>query len=216
MIAEVRIVLPTPRPASLNGLERSTTAMSEQHKQFAALARRVSADRDRVAFTTLFDHFAPRIKAYLRRLGMDDGSAEDLAQEVMIVLWHKAHLFDPSKSSLSTWLFRVARNRRIDAVRRDRSSLLDPDDPMLQPEGDEAADDAMDAEQRDARVRAAMEDLPEEQVQLVRMAFFLGLSHSQIAEETGLPLGTVKSRIRLAFGRLRRVLEHDDRVDTDF
>ena len=190
--------------------------MSDQHKHFAALAARVSADRDRTAFTALFDHFAPRIKAYLRRLGMDNGSAEDLAQEVMIVLWHKAHLFDPSKSSLSTWLFRVARNRRIDAARRDRSALLDPEDPMLQPEENESADTAMDAEQRDDRVREAMLSLPEEQAELVRMAFFFGLSHSQIADETGLPLGTVKSRIRLAFGRLRRSLEQDDRIDTDF
>ena len=211
-----RANLPESRKCAQRGSEPSDTVMSEQHKHFAALAARVSADRDRTAFTMLFDHFAPRIKAYLRRLGMDDGSAEDLAQEVMLVLWHKAHLFDPAKSSLSTWLFRVARNRRIDAVRRDRSSLIDPDDPMLQPEEGEAVDSAMDAEQRDERVRAAMADLPEEQKELVRMAFFLGLSHSQIAEETGIALGTVKSRIRLAFGRLRRALEHDDRIDTDF
>ncbi|MEQ8400904.1 MAG: sigma-70 family RNA polymerase sigma factor [Roseitalea porphyridii] len=190
--------------------------MSEQHRHFAALAARVANDRDRLAFTELFDFFAPRIKAYLRRLGLGDEAAEDIAQEVMIVLWHKAHLFDPAKSSLSTWLFRVARNRRIDAVRRDKSGLLDPDDPMLQPAEPVLPDATMDDEQRDERVREAMADLPEEQVGLVRMAFFLGYSHSRIAEETGLPLGTVKSRIRLAFGRLRRALEQDARVDTDF
>lgn len=190
--------------------------MSEQHRHFAALAARVAGDRDRMAFTELFDFFAPRIKAYLRRLGLEDQAAEDIAQEVMIVLWHKAHLFDPAKSSLSTWLFRVARNRRIDAVRRDKSGLLDPDDPMLQPAEADLPDAAMDGEQRDERVRAALSELPEEQVGLVHMAFFLGYSHSRIAEETGLPLGTVKSRIRLAFGRLRRALEKDEKVDTDF
>ena len=190
--------------------------MSEQHRHFAALAARVAADRDRTAFTELFDFFAPRIKAYLRRLGLEDGAAEDIAQDVMIVLWHKAHLFDPSKSSLSTWLFRVARNRRIDALRRDRSGLLDPDEPMLKPVEAQPADTMMDAERRDERVRAAMADLPAEQVELVRMAFFMGYSHSQISDRTGLPLGTVKSRIRLAFGRLRRALEKDAQVDTDF
>jgi len=190
--------------------------MNEQHRHFAALAARIASDRDRMAFTELFDFFAPRLKAYLRRLGMDDGAAEDVAQEVMLVLWHKAHLFDPSKSSLSTWLFRVARNRRIDVLRRDKSGSLDAEDPMLRPSEPEAVDTVMDAQQRDARIRQAMAELPDEQVELVRMAFFLGYSHSQIADETGLPLGTVKSRIRLAFGRLRRVLESDDKVDTDF
>ncbi len=190
--------------------------MSEQHRHFAALAARVAADRDRTAFAELFDFFAPRLKAYLRRLGMDDGAAEDVAQDVLIVLWHKAHLFDPSKSSLSTWLFRVARNRRIDVLRRDKSGLLDPDEPMLQPVEPQPVDSMMDAETRDERVREAMSGLPDEQIRLVRMAFFLGYSHSQIADETGLPLGTVKSRIRLAFGRLRRALEMDAQVDTDF
>lgn len=189
---------------------------AELHKKFALLAGRVAQNRDKDAFGELFDYFAPRVKAYLRRLNLDDSAAEDLAQEVMIVLWHKAHLFDGSKSSLGTWLFRVARNRRIDVVRRDKSGLLDPDEPMLQPSGEEPADEQMDAEQRDKRVRAAMAELPEEQIELVRMAFFLGLSHSQISDQTGLPLGTVKSRIRLAFGRLRRVLEGDDLVDTEF
>ena len=188
--------------------------MSEQHRHFAALAARVASDRDRMAFTELFDFFAPRIKAYLRRLGLEDQAAEDIAQDVMIVLWHKAHLFDPAKSSLSTWLFRVARNRRIDAIRRDKSGLLDPDDPMLQPPEPTSPDATMDDEQRDERVRAALLELPEEQVDLVHMAFFLGYSHSRIADESGLPLGTVKSRIRLAFGRLRRALEKDEQVDT--
>ena len=74
----------------------------------------IAVRADRTAFAELFDFFAPRIKAYLRRLGLEDSAAEDIAQEVMIVLWHKANLFDPTKSSLSTWLFRVARNRRIE------------------------------------------------------------------------------------------------------
>lgn len=187
-----------------------------QKERFAQLAHAVAEKRDRVAFAQLFDHFAPRLNAYLRRLGMQPGEAEDLAQEVLVVLWHKAHLFDPSKSSLGTWLFRVARNRRIDVARRDKTGLLDPDEPMLQPEPVESPDKMMDGEVRDARVRDALSSLPEEQYELVRMAFFLGFSHSQIAEETGLPLGTVKSRIRLAFGRLRHVLEHDAKVDTDF
>jgi len=182
---------------------------NEMKERFVRLASAVAERRDQTAFAELFDYFAPRIKSYLLRLGMESGQAEELTQEVMIVLWHKAGLFDPVKSSLSTWLFRIARNRRIDAFRRDKSALLDADDPALQPSQPESADDIVEAEERDERVRRAMLDLPDEQAELVKQAFFLGRSHSQIAEDTGLPLGTVKSRIRLAFSRLRRSLEGD-------
>ncbi|VVT00295.1 sigma-70 family RNA polymerase sigma factor [Rhizobium sp. EC-SD404] len=187
----------------------------ELNERFARLARAVAFERDKTAFAELFDYFAPRIKSYLLRLNMQPQEAEELAQEVMIVLWHKAGLFDSTKSSLATWLFRVARNRRIDALRRDRGKDLDAEDPSLLPSAPEPPDLLMDAEQRDERVRRAMSVLPTEQLELVRLAFFIGLSHSQIAEETGLPLGTVKSRIRLAFGRLKKALEDDPRIDTD-
>ena len=116
---------------------------------------------------------------------------------------------------MSTWLFRVARNRRIDLMRRDKSDRIDPNDPIFHPAEPEPADEGMDAAQRDERVRAAMARLRPEQLELIRMAFFDGLSHSDIAERTGLPLGTVKSRIRLAFKKLKDELEADPQVDVD-
>lgn len=179
----------------------------------ADLAVLVATKRDKAAFTRLFDYFAPRINAYLRRLGLEAGPAEDLAQEVMVVLWHKAELFDPVKSSLATWLFRVARNRRIDVARKNRPDRIDPNDPFLLPEEQDPPDEEMDARLRDERVRAAMSALPPEQLELLRYAYFLGLSQSEIAERTGLPLGTVKSRTRLAFVRLRQALQADPKVD---
>lgn len=185
------------------------------HQEHGRLAARVAASRDREAFAILFDHFAPRINGYLQRLGTDPAAAEEIAQDVMTVLWQKAHLFDPDKSSLATWLFRIARNRRIDALRRDRSHLLDPEDPILRPEEETPADVRIDESRREARVRAALGDLPADQLALVRLAFFEGLTHSQIAERDRIPLGTVKSRIRLAFARLRRALEADPKVDVD-
>ena len=184
-------------------------------ERYAFLAARVAVERDREAFIELFDYFAPRINAYLQRLGMKQGAAEDLAQDVMLTLWQKAHLFDPAKSSLSTWLFRVARNRRIDALRRDRSGLIDPHDPIFVPSAPEPADTGMDAAKRDERVRLAMAELPGEQLDLVRLAFSDGLSHTEIAERTGEPLGTVKSRIRLAFARFRKAISADGEVDVD-
>lgn len=138
-----------------------------KQEEFAALARRVAEGRDRQAFVELFDHFAPRLNGYLQRLGLERGDAEDMAQEVMAVLWHKAHLFDPAKSSLATWLFRIARNRRIDVARRERSRVLDPDEPMLMPSEPEPVDHEMDARQRDERVRAALSELPADRKSVV-------------------------------------------------
>jgi RNA polymerase sigma factor (sigma-70 family) len=188
-----------------------TLSAEEQER----LVRRVAETRDRAAFADLFDHYAPRLKGYLQRLGLDVGAAEEVVQETMIVLWHKAALFDPRKSSLGTWLYRVARNRRIDLARRQATRAFDEDDPTLVPEGAEEPGSALDARRREERVRAAMAGLPDDQREAVRLAFFVGLSHSEIAERTGLPMGTVKSRLRLAFGRLRRALEEDPQVDTD-
>jgi RNA polymerase sigma-70 factor (ECF subfamily) len=125
----------------------------------------------------------------------------------MIVLWHKAGLYDPTRSSLSTWLFRIARNRRIDMQRRSVIRVIDDTDPGLQPSAQPPADVMMESEDRDAQVRKALAELPSEQQDLLRAAFFLGQSHSEIAASTGLPLGTVKSRIRLAFGKLKKQLE---------
>lgn len=177
--------------------------------QFAELTRVVATDRDQKAFAELFNYFSPRIKSYFLQLGANAEQAEDMSQDVMSVLWHKAHLFDPSKSSLSTWLFRVARNRRIDLLRRDKSAMIDVNDPIFIPPEATPADEAMEEDQRDEHVRKALALLHEKHADIIRMSFFLGLSHSQISEQSGLPLGTVKSRIRVAFQKLRENLEED-------
>lgn len=169
------------------------------------------ADRD--AFTALFDHFGPRVKAYLMRLGSDDAMAEEVTQDVMVTLWRKAALFDRSKSSAATWLFRIARNRRIDILRRRRAVNVDAQTLVIEDENLPDPNATLDEDRRQGRIREALKKLPEQQLELVQLAFFTELSHSQIAEQTGLPLGTVKSRIRLAFGRLRRILEEDSAVD---
>lgn len=186
-----------------------------QAQYFSELIVKVAVDRDKAAFVELFDHFAPRLKGYLMKQGADAAIAEEIAQDVMVTLWRKAELFDPRKSSASTWLFRVARNRRIDRLRRQKTAELDPEEPSLQPAPLPDVSEEMDARLREERVRAALAKLPEEQREVVRLAFFLGQSHSEISESTGLPLGTVKSRIRLAFGRLRQLIEADEAVDVD-
>jgi RNA polymerase sigma factor (sigma-70 family) len=183
--------------------------MSSLAQQHAALLAAVAERRDRQAFADLFDFYAPRVSGYLQRLGADRSSAEEMTQDVMVTLWRKAELFDANKSSVATWLFRIARNRRIDAGRRNRIDFLDPSDYLfdIADESNANADELIDGQFREEVLRRQMAGLPAEQLELVRLAFFDGLSHSEIAERTGLPLGTVKSRIRLAFTRLRRGLE---------
>lgn len=185
---------------------------SDHKDRFAALAQAVAERRDQLAFRELFDHFAPRLNYWLRRRGLPADEAEELVQEVMTVLWHRASLYDAGRSSLSTWLFRIARNRHIDMQRRTRNKLLDGNDPLLQPDEQPEAENAFECEERDARVREALMRIPGDQMELVRASFFLGYSHTEIATCTGLPLGTVKSRIRLAFTHLRRALETGDNL----
>jgi RNA polymerase sigma factor (sigma-70 family) len=169
---------------------------------FAGLVARI-AQGDRAAFTRLFAYYAPRVKAYLLRLGLEAAQAEEVAQEVMIAVWRKAGSFDSRQASVATWIFRIARNRRIDVFRREHRGALDPDDPFFQPQAEATPHQNVENADREARVRAAMAELPEEQRLLVREAFYQDLSHSEIADKTGVPLGTVKSRLRLAFAKLK-------------
>ena len=175
--------------------------------RLAAMLQAVACAQDRAAFADLFAHFGPRVKGYLMRLGASAAVAEDLAQEAMLTLWRKAALFDASKASVSTWVFTIARNLRIDAIRRERHPEIDPAE--LAPDEERPADDGMVRDQDDARVRVAMAGLPKEQRQVIELSFFADKPHSQIAKELGLPLGTVKSRLRLAMARIRAALGED-------
>jgi RNA polymerase sigma-70 factor (ECF subfamily) len=184
--------------------------MTEKLPEFAArmnaLLVSVGTCADRAAFVALFDHFAPRVKSYLLRLGASPALAEDLAQEAMLTLWRKAALFDPSKASASTWVFTIARNLRIDAIRRERRPEFDPNDPALVPDEEVPVDTQMARDDDDARIRAALTQLSPDQAQVVQMSFFADKPHSRIAQELGLPLGTVKSRLRLAMVKIRTVM----------
>ncbi len=184
------------------------------HAEWASLVGAVAEKGDRAAFTRLFDHYVPRLESYLMRLGTDQATAQEVSQDVMLTVWRKAALFDPTKSSVTTWLYRIARNRRIDVARRDRLDYIDPLDSAFESVADDIRiDHLMDMQQREEVLRVAMRELPEEQLSLVKLAFFESLSHNSIADRTGLPLGTVKSRIRLAFTRLRRALESQGVVE---
>jgi RNA polymerase sigma-70 factor (ECF subfamily) len=166
---------------------------------------RIAERGDRDAFSGLFNHFAPRVKSYLMRLGAGAEAAEELAQETMLTVWRRAASFDPSRAAASTWIFTIARNLRIDLSRRDGRATPTEDPSTFNP-GPAAPDEALSACQDEVRIAAAMAVLPKEQAQVITLAFFADKPHSEIAEDLDLPLGTVKSRLRLAMARLRSAL----------
>lgn len=165
------------------------------------------AQGDRAAFASLFDHLAPRIKAYLMRLGSEPAMAEDLAQDVMVTIWHKASGFNPARASVMTWAFVIARNRRIDSLRKERSTITYAGSLPDMEDDSALADDAIAGTQSDALMRAAIASLPPDQREVIRRSFFEEEPHSAIAAALGLPLGTVKSRLRIAFAKLRSRME---------
>ena len=170
---------------------------------FAHLLQAIVERRDQTSFVALFDHYAPRVKAYLRRLGASDGQAEDITQEVMLTVWRKADSYDPAKAGVGTWIFTIARNLRIDTLRREHRPALDADDPRFAADPGPLPDEEVQTARDEQQVRAAIRTLPEEQAKVVTMAFYEGKSHGEIAAQLALPLGTVKSRLRLAFRRVR-------------
>ncbi|MET4101775.1 RNA polymerase sigma factor (sigma-70 family) [Roseovarius sp. MBR-78] len=194
----------TRRNGTVSGVASEKRTRAQQDAWVAAMIA-VRDARDEAAFARLFGHFAPRVKAFLMRSGADATLAEECAQETMAALWHKAHLFDPSRASVATWIFTIARNRRIDALRRQRRP--EPEDLPWGPEPEPDQADALALQQDSAKLAEALATLPEKQRVLIEKAYFGDLSQTEIAEETGLPLGTIKSRIRLALDRLRHAMK---------
>ena len=165
----------------------------------------VATDADQSAFAELFKHFAPRLKTYYLRGGLEAGTAEDLAQEVMAAVWKKSILFDRRRGSAAAWIFTIARNLRTDRRRQYRGSEVALEQVQL-PADIAGADDAIFAIQSVDRLYVAIGELPPEQAEALRAAFLKEQSHGEIAETSGLPLGTVKSRIRMALKGLRAKL----------
>lgn len=197
-----RHLLPTSRRRAWSkGVSESVRKVAENEKDWSDCVRAIANLRDKQEFAALFGHFAPRLKSFFMRLGVPAGGAEDLAQEVMFAVWRKAAYFDPERASASTWIFTIARNLRIDLKRRERDPrLLDGlNELSLEP----GPGESVMARQAEERVRSAMKTLPADQAAVIRLSFFEDRPHVEIAELLGIPLGTVKSRVRLAMSRLR-------------
>ena len=175
----------------------------------------IATGRDRAAFVALFEHFAPRVKTFVLRSGASEAMAEEIAQETLFTIWRKADLFVPGNNSAAAWIFTIARNLRIDALRRgqrDRAinSEGNNDGPRIavEPQVDErlTPEAQFAAAQSEERVRKAVAQLSDEQLRVIELSFFDEKTHREIAEHLRIPLGTVKSRLRLALARLRVLL----------
>lgn len=165
----------------------------------------VQSEKSIEAFERLFNHFAPKVKGFLMKSGTDNAMAEECVQEVMATVWNKAHLFDPTRASAATWIFTIARNKKIDALRKQKRP--EPEDLGWGPEHEPDQEDVVSLQQETERLGQAIASLPIKQRQLLERAYFSDMSHSEIAAATGLPLGTIKSRIRLALDRLRHTMK---------
>lgn len=178
---------------------------------WAECVRLVATKRDRAAFQKLYQHYTPMIRAFLlKSMGAngDRSEAEEITQEVLIKVWNKAASFNSGKASVNTWIFTIARNTRIDFIRRnDRNDRkIEIEDIWHEPESPEPL---VDLQQRRSEqvIKQAMATLPDEQIQVLYKAFMEGKSHNEVAEELGLPLGTVKSRIRLALSKMQILID---------
>jgi RNA polymerase sigma-70 factor (ECF subfamily) len=190
---------------AVNGSDILTTGMTHDIVPWVDDLIAVRDSRDEAAFIRVFGHFGPRVKAFLMRTGMDAALAEECAQEVLVTVWNKAHLYDASRASPSTWIFTIARNKKIDVLRKQRRP--EPEDLPWGPEAEPDQADIIGLQQESEQLGRALRDLPEKQRELIEKAYFGDLSHSEIADQTGLPLGTIKSRIRLALERLRHSMK---------
>jgi len=199
----------------------NTTATTEPKRiNEAAIALRkrmadnlvaIGRDKDEVAFTDFYDYYAGRVKSFLMGKGMSDEISDELSQEIMIIVWRRAESYDPAKAAASTWLFTIARNRRIDYLRGNSRVEVELDDEMLDKDNDDSEIQAkfVDDAQAAVRLQSALEKLPPEQQKVIQLSYFRGQSHGAIANLLDLPIGTVKSRIRLAMHAVRVTLQGD-------
>jgi RNA polymerase sigma-70 factor, ECF subfamily len=190
-------------------LNETPNAAGSDAARWSALIHAVAARGDREAFATLFEYFAPRIKSFMRRSGVSEQGADEVAQEALLAVWSRAKLFDPGSAGAAAWIFTIARNLRIDALRREKRTGMDYTvgiDPEFHVDDGPQPDAGLATSQLESRVRDALALLSEDQQRAIELSFFEEKAHAEIAQTLRIPLGTVKSRLRLAMNRLRVLL----------
>lgn len=171
------------------------------------LIKKVANQQDHTAFQEIFEKFGPRIKAYLLKQGADNATAEELVQETMLTVWRKASMFEESRGSLASWVYTIARNLRIDRLRKEKVWQELSEEQYQKSSPDEPADETVAKNQMITVIRGALKQLPPEQREIIEHSYLKGMSQSEIAKALNLPIGTVKSRMRLAYQKVRTSVE---------
>lgn len=166
-----------------------------------SLILKIANQQSKPAFIELFNRVSSKLKAYAIRCGANQADAEEIVQECLLIVWRKAPTFNPNTASAITWLYTIVRNKRIDFVRKQRPDLIGSDDLWPEPET-EYLEKNVESDLNANIIRKLLYELPDEQRQIVFKVYFEGKSHSEIAKELDLPLGTIKSRLRLAMKKL--------------
>jgi|TARA_B110000114_G_scaffold185751_1_gene234543 RNA polymerase sigma factor (sigma-70 family) len=174
--------------------------------------KQIAINQDKASFKKIFDYFGPRLKSFLMSSGAEESIAEEVIQETMAIIWTKADYYDPKLASPSTWIYTIARNKKIDILRKSRKAILENIDTAILPPVEPRLEEDVDHDQRFEIVNKYLNDLPKEQLDLLKMNFIEEKSHGEIAEITKIPLGTIKSRIRLAMEKIRDRIAKDKEI----
>ena len=189
-------------------MQKNKAVVTSDVKSLNALLHDVGQNKDKDAFMSLFDYFAPRIKSYLLKGGLSEDAADELAQETMFMVWQKADSYAPDIAAASTWIFTIARNKRTDFFRKSGRAIVQPPENFYDLKSEEASPfESFYDQEVSGDIDQALKALSQEQMDIIKKAYYEDKPHAQIAKETGLPLGTVKSRIRLAMEKLRKSLD---------
>ena len=208
-----KLLAKTPLCVRHNGPKREESSLmngvankSISAAQINAWLTAIAVNSDRKSFKHLFEYFAPRLKSFLMGQGTDSQLAEEVVQETMVKVWRKSHQFDAAKASASTWIFTIARNMRVDLLRKDNRPEPDFNDPAFVPDPEPQVTEIIERNQESEKLNKLISTLPIEQREVLNLAYFHDMAHAEIADKLNIPLGTVKSRIRLALKRIRETL----------
>ncbi len=205
----VRLAYDEPINSKKLSENRDLNVLEKSPSDWSLILERVGKSEDRLAFSVLFDHFGPRVKSLMLKHGAGNELAEEIVQETFVLVWRKASQFDASKAAASTWIFTIARNKRIDILRRQNRPEPDMDDPAMAADPIESSEDIVSGKERALAVKRAMAKLPENQREVLQRSYFAEETQSEIAESLKTPLGTVKSRLRLALTKLKTLIDED-------
>ena len=186
---------------------KADTFSANRDEDLTLCVELIGKNQDKLAFNSIFRYFAPRLKSFLVKAGSTDSQAEEVIQEVMIAVWTKSSTYDSNKSSVSTWIYTIARNKRIDKIRKEKRHYLSESDEGLEIPVDSTQEKEIFSAQVSNSLKKYMSNLPEEQSKLLKLSYFYNKTHADISTELKIPLGTVKSRIRLALTKMRHLVE---------